>query len=158
MIASGAIRLTVLPWSSHMREIISPLDGIRSPFGPRRGAAIPAAPVNIAPPIVSGTTTVGETLSVTNGLWSGVPYPTFTYQWRAASVDIPGETGATLLLTSSEVGDLIDCVVTATNASGTASQASNSVGPVTASAANALLLETGDYLLLESGDRLLLEA
>jgi hypothetical protein len=119
----------------------------------------PAAPVNVSPPVVSGSTVVGQTLSVSAGSWTGFPYPTFTYKWRAASVDIPGETGATLLLTSSELGDLIDCVVTATNASGTASQASNSVGPVTTSgAANALLLETGDYLLLESGDRLLLEA
>ena len=41
MIASGAIRLMVLPSLSVMREIISPLDGIRSPFGPRRGGVVP---------------------------------------------------------------------------------------------------------------------
>jgi hypothetical protein len=139
-----------------MRDILSPLDGIRSPFGARR-AFIPAAPVNVAAPVVSGEPTVGETLSTTNGLWTGYPLPTFTYQWRADSVDIVGETNNTLLLTSGELGAFIDCVVTATNSEGTASQASNSVGPVVA-AGNALLLETGDALLLESGDRLLLEA
>ena len=36
MIASGAIRLMALQWSSPMRDIVSPIDGIRSPFGPSR--------------------------------------------------------------------------------------------------------------------------
>ncbi len=44
MIASGAIRLTVPPWSFHMREIISPLDGIRSPFGVARTGGGPTPP------------------------------------------------------------------------------------------------------------------
>jgi hypothetical protein len=121
-------------------------------------SSVPAAPINVVAPFVSGTTEVGQTLSVTTGSWSGVPYPTFTYQWRSGGVDIPGETGTTLLLTSSEVGELIDCVVTATNTEGSASQASNQVGPVTSAVTtNALLLESGDYLLLETGDKLLLE-
>ena len=36
MIASGVIRLMVLQWSFLMRDIVSPIDGIRSPFGPSR--------------------------------------------------------------------------------------------------------------------------
>jgi len=119
----------------------------------------PAAPVNVSAPVVSGLAFVGLTLSVTTGSWSGYPYPTFTYVWRADGIAIPGETSSTLVLTVAEEGAVIDCVVTATNDQGTASQASNQVGPVAPLPfGDALSLESGDYLLLESGDKLLLES
>lgn len=83
-----------------------------------------AAPANTVAPVASGSTTVGGTLSVTNGTWTGYPAPTFSYQWQLDTVDIPGATANTF--------DTVDagshrCVVTATNSEGNASQASNAV-------------------------------
>ena len=120
-------------------RLLAAFAGLSKEAGPSTGAGLsfggfapptPAAPVNVVAPVVSGSPQVGETLTTTNGSWSAYPSPTFTYQWRADRVDIVGETNNTLLLTSGELGALIDCVVTATNSQGAASQASNQVGPV----------------------------
>src|SRR4051795_5434452 len=39
-------------------------------------------PSNTQPPVVSGTPAAGNTLSTTNGSWSGTTPLTFTHQWR----------------------------------------------------------------------------
>ena len=84
------------------------------------GTILPAlaAPVNTAIPVISGTTTQGETLSVTNGTWTGNPAPTFTYQWERAGTPISGATANTYLLVAADVGNTLTCVVTATNSEG----------------------------------------
>lgn len=122
-------------------------------------AGTPAAPVNTAIPVISGSPVVGQTLSSSTGSWSGYPYPTFAYQWKRAGVAITGETNATYVVELADVGEEITVTVTATNDSGSANATSD---PVTGQAAGggdpAYLLETGDTFLLESGDRMLLEA
>jgi hypothetical protein len=54
-----------------------------------------APPVNTVAPAVSGTATVGQTLSSTTGTWTGLPTPTFTYQWQRAGSNISGATSST---------------------------------------------------------------
>jgi hypothetical protein len=88
------------------------------------------APVNTVAPVVSGTTTVGQTLSTTTGTWTGNPTPTFTYQWQRNSVNISGATSSSYTLVNADYNTNIRCVVTGTNAAGTASANSNSVGPI----------------------------
>jgi hypothetical protein len=70
------------------------------------------------PPALSGTAQDGQTLSTTDGTWTGVPPPTFAYQWFADGVEIPGATSSTYVLTSAEIGTNVSVRVTATNASG----------------------------------------
>lgn len=88
------------------------------------------APVNTEEPEITGTTEVGQTLTTTNGTWTGTPMPTYAHQWRRGDTDIDDETGTTYLLVEDDEGENITCVVTATNSVGTETATSNSIGPV----------------------------
>ena len=90
------------------------------------------APVNTVTPVVSGTATRGQTLSSTTGTWTGVPTPTFGYQWQRAGSNISGATSSTYVLVSADVGNAIRCVVTATNAVSAVSANSNATAAVAA--------------------------
>lgn len=79
------------------------------------GAAIP---VNTVAPTISGTATVGNTLTGNPGTWTGTPTPVLTYQWLGDDVALSGETALTLVLTSSHTGMVIKFQVTGTNAHG----------------------------------------
>lgn len=88
------------------------------------------SPVNTESPAITGTPTVGQVLTVTNGTWTGNPSPTFTRQWRRGAANIASATGTTYTLVADDVGQNITCVVTATNSVGTETATSNSIGPV----------------------------
>jgi uncharacterized repeat protein (TIGR01451 family) len=81
-------------------------------------------------PAISGTTTFGQTLTATTGAWSGVPAPTFTYQWQrcdnggANCVAIGGATASTYLIISADQARTIRVAVTGTNATGNATSSS----------------------------------
>lgn len=90
--------------------------------------AIP--PANTVAPAITGTPTVGQVLTVTNGTWSGNPSPSFTRQWRRGATNIASATGTTYTLVAADVGQNITCVVTATNSGGTETATSNELGPV----------------------------
>jgi len=95
-------------------------------------------PVNTVLPVISGTITEDEVLSVTTGTWTGTPTPTYAYQWRrdegAGFNNILGATNNTYTLVAADVGDDIDCVVTATNIVGSVNATANSVGPIASAA------------------------
>ncbi len=59
---------------------------IGSVFGAAQNgaAASKVAPNNTAPPVISGTTAVGSTLTTTNGTFTGTAPLTYTYQWQRA--------------------------------------------------------------------------
>ena len=88
-------------------------------------------PVNTAAPVISGTATVRQILTTTTGTWTGVPAPTYSYQWQRAGVNISGATSNTYTLVSADVGSTIRCVITATNAAGNNSVNSNATSAVT---------------------------
>ena len=90
----------------------------------------PAAPVNVSAPAISGTVQQGQTLTTSNGSWTGYPSPSFAYQWKRGGVDISGATSQTYTLVSGDVAENITVTVTATNGSGSASATSVAVGPV----------------------------
>jgi hypothetical protein len=90
-------------------------------------------PVNSVAPVASGTVTVGDVLTVTTGTWSNSP-TSYTYRWRQDGVDIPSAVTSTHTLLLGEVGAMIDCQVTATNADGSGSANSNALGPVVTAA------------------------
>ena len=79
------------------------------------GNSYSSAPVNTVAPAVTGTATFGQTLTTTNGTWTGAPAPTFTYQWQRVTTNISGATSSTYVLVAADVGNTIRCVVKATN-------------------------------------------
>ena len=89
-------------------------------------ATASAASKNTAPPAISGTPKVGQTLTVDPGSWSGNP-TSFAYQWQrcdadvAACSDVIGATGKTYAVPIADLGYRLRVVVTAHNAKGTAS-------------------------------------
>ncbi len=89
--------------------------------------ADPVAPSNTNAPVVSGTLTVGEVLTTTDGTWDGDPTITYEYQWIRSGVNIDGEIGSTYTLVEDDVGERIKCAVTATNGAGSATANSASV-------------------------------
>jgi hypothetical protein len=93
-------------------------------FGP---AVIPA---NLTPPVISGTTTVGQTLTTTVGTWSGT-LASYTYQWKRGGVNIAGATSNIYTLVTADGTTNITVTVTATNPAGSASATSAAVGPIT---------------------------
>jgi hypothetical protein len=106
------------------------------------GRAFSIIPANTVAPVVSGTATVGQTLSTTNGTWSGIPTPTFTYQWQRVTTNISGATSSTYVLVAADVGSTIRCVVTATNTVGSTSANSNSTAAVAATVPGAPTIGT----------------
>ena len=90
------------------------------------------APVNSAVPVIGGTTQVGSTLLTTDGTWTGLPTPTYGYQWKRGGAAISGATSSTYLLVTADLAATITVTVTATNTAGSASATSAGVGPITA--------------------------
>jgi hypothetical protein len=88
-----------------------------------------AAPKNTAPPTISGTPKVGQTLTADPGSWSGNP-TSFTYQWQRCDADVAacssvvGATGKTYGLSIADLGYRLRVVVTAHNAKGSATATS----------------------------------
>jgi len=92
-------------------------------------ATAPPAPTNTALPVVSGSAVEGQTLTATNGTWTGSP-TSYTHQWEdcnssgTSCTNVSGATGSTYKLAASDVGHTMRAVVTATNAGGSTAQAS----------------------------------
>jgi subtilisin family serine protease len=90
----------------------------------------PLPPVNLAPPAIAGTATEGQTLTASEGTWGGSFPVAYAYAWQrcdatgAGCVDAAGATGASYVLTLSDVAATLRVVVTATDLGGSASATS----------------------------------
>src|SRR3954451_10823075 len=96
-------------------------------------AAVPLAPVLLAPPIVSGSVTYGSTLTTSDGSWSGGPL-TYSYQWQLCNpgcADVLGADDNAFVLGAGTVGGTVRVVVTTTNAGGSTSVTSGATDVVT---------------------------
>jgi hypothetical protein len=87
----------------------------------------PAAPSSMAPPAVSGTPEVGQTLSTSNGTWSGSTPMSYAHQWQDCNAsgtscsNIGAATASSYKPVASDVGHTLRAVVSASNAGGTTS-------------------------------------
>jgi hypothetical protein len=93
--------------------------------------------VNSISPVISGTVSVGSTLTTTNGTWTNSP-TSYTYQWQRAddlaftqNITNIGSNQNTFTLTNSENSKYIRCQVTAINLAGSSTtNNSNILGPI----------------------------
>ena len=83
------------------------------------------APEVIDAPVVSGSTSVGSTLTSTKGNWRNSP-DTYAYAWKRGSTAI-GTNADTYDIVAGDSGSSLSCEVTATNNAGSASATSNAI-------------------------------
>lgn len=96
--------------------------------GAGQAASSVTKPTNKTPPTITGTAEVGLKLTATRGTWTGGP-TSFHYIWSRCDADgacitIAGATGKSYLVSLSDVGHTLVVTVRASNAAGSASQAS----------------------------------
>lgn len=98
-----------------------------------------AAPTNTAQPTITGTASLGQTLSAAPGTWTGDP--TFSYQWvrcptSGGAADgsdcavIGGASTTAYIVSPSDVGSRLRVRVTGANGDGSATAASNATDTV----------------------------
>jgi hypothetical protein len=112
---------------------------VAASFAAVGAAATRAAPANTAPPTISGTATVGQTLTASNGTWSNTPTE-YAYQWLrcntsgSSCVSAPNGTQKTYTPVGADAGHQMRVRVTASNAEGSASAQSEPTATVAARA------------------------
>lgn len=89
------------------------------------------APVMSVAPAITGTAKAEETLTCSNGTFSGLNN-TYDYQWFANGVAVQGATSNTYALTTADIGKVFSCRVMASNSGGNAFGFSNTTAAVTA--------------------------
>ena len=86
----------------------------------------PSAPVISIYPVISGTTTVGQTITSNTGTWLNSP-TSYTYQWQQdGTTNISGATSSSYTILASDIGHTLNCVVTATDSIGNTSASTSS--------------------------------
>lgn len=94
------------------------------------GAAPVGAPENTVPPAITGNAYVGSTLTATTGTWrNGVD--NYSHQWKADGANV-GANQNTYVPASGDLGKVITCTVTATNAGGSTPASSSATSAVIA--------------------------
>jgi hypothetical protein len=118
---------------------------------------ITSPPVAVAVAITGGSA-VGDDLTLTTNTWYGYPLPTFSRKWYADDVEISGAIALSFTLTAAEEGDLVKCIVIASNIHGVVSETSNVVGPISGTVNEyQRVTESGQGRVTEDGNERVVE-
>jgi len=97
--------LTAADAGRYVRATVTAVRGGETVILSSDNVAVPV--VNVVPPSVTGTATVGHTLLASPGTWSSPPGLTFGYQWLRDGTPISGATQSSRLLTQADAGHRI---------------------------------------------------
>lgn len=142
----GVSGQTLTLGSDDVGKQISALVTANNPAGSASAQTAPTAavasgaPINTVAPTISGSPTVGATLTAVAGTWTGSP--TFTYQWKSGGINIVGATNSTYVLTATELATTITVTVTGTNVYGSASATTAATAAVTTGTGNSITVGT----------------
>lgn len=75
-------------------------------------------PVSTVDPAITGTASVGQTLTVSDGTWVGTPTITYQWQWAHISANIYNANTNSYSIVAEDQGRSLTCIVTATSNSG----------------------------------------
>jgi hypothetical protein len=136
------IRLSNRRWPTALLLALSAI-AIGAVFGSSHSgsAAITVKPTNQTGPVISGTAQEGQTLTTSDGTWTGTTPIAFTYQWSRCDTTgkncaaISGATRQFYVLQHVDVGNTLTAVVTGTNSDGTDAQGTTPTAVVTAASA-----------------------
>jgi hypothetical protein len=109
---------------------------VHDPFFDLNGNS--TVPSSLGLPAITGSPQEGKGQATDNGAWSGTP-TAYSFQWKRCTTDggactaISGATGQAYTATSADVGATLRAFVTASNASGSATVASDPTFPVASS-------------------------
>jgi hypothetical protein len=97
------------------------------------GGEAPPPVENLSPestslPVITGSPMVGGLLSCSEGSWSNAP-SSFSFNWRSGVATV-GADSPLYTLVDEDIGDMMTCRVTATNAHGSNQVTSGAVGPI----------------------------
>jgi hypothetical protein len=94
------------------------------------------APSNTTAPSITGSASVGSTVTANPGTWSGTAPITYSYEWQICGAQgqschaINGATSQTYQIKQEDQGNTLRVQVTAKNADGTATATSNATGGI----------------------------
>jgi hypothetical protein len=114
---------------------------------------VPLGPTNTQLPAISGTPETGETLTATDGQWSGAQPIALTRQWQrcdaqgASCQPIQGATQPTYVLQQADAGARLRVAVTATNDEGSATATSQPTAVIAAGIAPGAAIPVGQVVL-----------
>lgn len=90
--------------------------------------SVPAAPVNVVLPSLTGTGVAGSVITCNKGVWTGVPTPTYEYDFKADGISVQFGLSNEYVTSGPDIDKVITCEVTATNSQGSANATtSNSI-------------------------------
>lgn len=95
----------------------------------KHGGRVNRAPTNATIPAVTGTVTIGQTLTVSTGEWNNAP-TSFSYQWFSGGAAVGGATASTYVIQASDAGKAIYATVTGINNMGQFIATSNTTANV----------------------------
>ena len=98
------------------------IPGTTGRFDDLGGGAVVNAPTNTAAPTIAGATSVGSTLTSSDGTWTNAP-TSYTRTWYRDGVAIA--TGSTYVVAGADQGHSLTFGVVATNAGGSSSEATS---------------------------------
>ena len=114
-------------YGQSMRVAITETNSLGSANASSNSSTVTGSRPTITSASITGSPTVGQTLTAVSNGATGYPAPVESYQWYSGTLPISGATGQTYVVQPSDYNQLINVVITESNSAGSASATSGFV-------------------------------